>query len=191
MLLMGGIELRALRGDIEYVDGLVRFGIDQDNVDVATLFRHGAGQVVEQAGPVLSHNLNEGGGGGRLRIEHQRGLECRPFAGKPRMRAIPQQLTDIGSTEDYSLQGDFQALDFRWIQLEHAHWISECEGVENRATTVGEGLRFQNIHAEAGERSSNARDQERSILGHQRRKVGVRKSFDLDGDWGPLASQLL
>src|SRR5260370_13979493 len=107
------------------------------------------------------------------------------------MKAFLQRLCDVGSAEGYSHHGDFQALAFRWIQREHAQWISECEGVENRATTVGEGLRFQNIHAEAGERSSNGREQERAILGHQRQKVGVRKSFDLDGDWGPLASQLL
>ena len=32
--LLGGSELAALRSDIEYVDGLVRFGVDENDFDI-------------------------------------------------------------------------------------------------------------------------------------------------------------
>ena len=61
LLLLRGVELLALAGDVKHVHRLVRFGIDEDNFDVAAFRRHRADQVVEQARAVLGDDVNQGG----------------------------------------------------------------------------------------------------------------------------------
>ena len=58
LLLLRG-ELLPLRCEVEGVDGLVAFGVDQRDFDVASQARHRRADLVEQSGMVLRDDFEQ------------------------------------------------------------------------------------------------------------------------------------
>src|SRR5262249_23534024 len=50
----------AVRGHMQYVDGLVAFRRDQDEIHIAPLIRDGPADAIEQPGGVVGDDLDDG-----------------------------------------------------------------------------------------------------------------------------------
>ena len=128
----------------------------------------GGRQVVEQAGAVLGDDLDQGRGAAGLGVERHARRECAPCgwaaSGLGRLRSSSFTSVLPAITRSAVARRRSTSVGFRSSVRER---VGEGEGVQHQAAAVGEGLRLEDVHAEAGERSGHGGEQAGPVGGHQ------------------------
>ena len=168
-VLLFRIQFAAVGGDVEDVDGFVRFGVDQDHFDVAAVGGDRGRQVVEQAGAVLGHDLDQGGGAAGLGIERHARRDAAPCGWAARASAgcaaVPSRRPCPASTRSTVACRRSTSVGFSSSVRAGSAKVNVSS---TSAAPVGERFGFQDVHAEAGERSGHRGEQERAVVRDQR-----------------------
>jgi len=149
-------ELPALRGEIEHVDRLVAFGIDQRDFNVASQPRQHRTYLVQQSRMVLGDDFEQRAVCGRRIVEVD--VRRNGHLGRSRppgtLTALQQRLEPSLSAE-HILEAFPEARNFTGIQFERAVQIREIKGVQNDARGIRKGIGFVDVHSPAREYPRN------------------------------------
>src|SRR5262245_27534415 len=179
-ILFARIELVALRREVEDVDGLLAFSIDERNLDIAVKPRQSRAHVVEKAGAILRDNFEQRAVHGSLFIEADscRDRNLRRASAARRFTALQQWLERGLAAQDFG-ETFLEALDFAGIQLERAMQVGKVESVEHHARGIGKRIGFDDVHAPSREYARNRREQARPVGGKQRQRETVALGLQL------------
>lgn len=138
-------------GEVKDVDGLLAFGVDEGDVNVAAETGECRADVVKQTGTILGHDFEKGatGGGGVIVIDARFDGDFgrARFAGA---FAALEQGIERRFTVHRVRKTFLEARDFAGIQLEGVVQVDKLKGVQHDAGSVGKGVGFHDIHAPAG-----------------------------------------
>ena len=89
------VQFSPARGDIENIQRLVRFGVDQHHFDIATGRADGARQIVQKSRTIFGHDLDECRDFGRIVVQNHARLQTRRARGQQRLGTSTQQLRHV------------------------------------------------------------------------------------------------